>query len=510
MRLKFLTVVAAAAAAAATPALAQKSQDTLRIAINNPFAVLSTYDLPVDESGIFNRDVYDYLIYYDEHEQKIVPGLAKSITRIDHQTLELELRDDIKFHNGDKFDADDVKMTVDYAIDPKAKITYPANYNWVKEIEKLGPYKIRIHSVEPIATDMQLLAYRFPIYDSKVMGKLPEKQDYGRLSPIGTGIYKVVKLDSSTGIAVERYDAYNTTPKYKNASIKRIQGVWMPDRQTQAAQMMVGGVDLLRNIEQELAKSLSANPDVKVTYVPEMNLMYMALDSMNLSGNKALSDPRVRQAIHMGVDREELIKYVIPGGEVAEHINADCFKAVAGCKYTTKPPAYDPEGAKKLLAEAGYPNGLDVNYVVYAPNKSIGEAIAGQLLKIGVRMTVQADDIALYRRLQGEGKLQAWSILFPIGSYPDAGNVFNVLFTGPAAKYYNDDKLQDLMKQGLQEFDPAKRAEIYAQAFDRVNTMHYHLPISSVPTVYVHSKDVEVKSDPFSAGQTYITDYAWK
>ena len=509
MRVKFLTV-AALVALTATPAFAQKSQDTLRIAINNPFAILSTYDLPVDEGAIFGRDVYDYLTYYDEHHQKIVPALAKSFKRIDNQTLEFDLRDDVKFHNGDSFDADDVKTTIDYAIDPKSKITFAANYTWVKEVEKLGPYKIRVHSVEPIATDMMLMAYRFQMFDSKVMNKLRDKQDYGRVSALGTGPYKVVKLDPTTGILVERNDAYNVAPDYKKAWVKRIQGVWMPDRQTQAAQMMVGGVDLLRNVEPELAKALTANPDIKITYVPEMNLMYMALDSMNLSGNKALSDPRVREAIHMGIDREELIKYVIPGGVVAEHIDADCFKLVIACKYTTKPPAYDPEKAKKLLAEAGYPNGLDVNYVIYAANKNIGEAIAGQLLKIGVRMTVQAADIALYRRLQGEGKLQAWSILFPIGSYPDAGNVFNVLFTGPAAKYYNDDTLQDLMKKGLQEFDPVKRADIYAQAFDRVNNMHYHLSISSVPTVYVHSKDVQIKDGLLAAGQSYVTDYAWK
>ena len=510
MRFVKLAALAATAMLAALPAAAQKSQDTLRVAINNPFAVLSTYDLPVDEAGIFSREVYDHLLYYDEHNKKFVGALATSWKRVDDTTLEYELRTDIKFHNGDSFDANDVKVTLDYILDPKSKITFPANYRWVKEAEVLGPHKIRVRSHDVNSTDLALMSYRFPIYNGKVMAKMENKADYGRLNPIGSGILKVVSMDGNKGILVERNTAYNTTSGYKKAHIKRIQGVPLPDRQTQAAQMMVGGIDLLRNVEPELAKSLTTNPSVQVTYMKEPSLVYLALDSQNLSGNKALSDPRVRKAIHMGIDREKIIQYIIPGGHVAERIDADCFKATIACKYTVKPAPYDPEGAKKLLAEAGYPNGLDLHYLVYAPNKTVGEAIAGELHKIGIRVTLQAADISLYRRLQGDGKLQAWSILFPTGVYPDASNIFNVLFSGPAMRYYQDDVITQAMKDGLREFDPDKRADIYMRAFNRINEMHYHLPISSVPTVYVHSKDVEVKQNPFSAGQTYVGDYAWK
>src|SRR4051812_21087745 len=112
-----VALLAAAAVLYVTPAFAQKAQDTLRISINNPFAVLSNYDLPVDESTNFTRDVYDHLLYYDERAKKFVPGLAKSWTRIDDKTIEYEIRSDIKFHNGDALDAGDVKTTIDYAID---------------------------------------------------------------------------------------------------------------------------------------------------------------------------------------------------------------------------------------------------------------------------------------------------------------------------------------------------------------------------------------------------------
>ena len=212
----------------------------------------------------------------------------------------------------------------------------------------------------------------------------------------------------------------------------------------------------------------------------------------------------------MGINADEIIKHIVPGGHVAEKLYADCFKATIACKYNVKPVGYDPAGAKKLLAEAGYPDGLDLHYVVYAANKSIGEAVAGELYKIGVRVTVQATDITLYRRMLSDGKLQAWSILYPTGTFPDASGIMNVLFTGPAMKYYNDEVIAKATEDGVREFDPAKRADIYAKAFDRINERAYHFPLSSIPTVYVHSKDVKIKEDPFSAGQTFVSDYVWK
>ena len=352
MRLSKLAFAALTAALAATPALAQKSQDTLRLAIISPFAVLSTYDLPHEESGLIHRDVYDYLVRYDEHNKKLVPALAKSWKRIDDKTLEFELRDDIKFHNGNKFDAADVKATVDYLIDPKSKITYGARFRWVKEIEVLGPHKLRVHAVEPVATDLNNIAYRFQMWDGELLAGLSDRADYGRVSPVGTGLYKITNFDRQ-GITAERYDGYNTIAGAK-APIKRIKGMFMPDRDTQVAQLLTGGIDWIRGATPDAAKHLAENPNIKVSYVPSPTMVYMALDSQNKSGNKALSDQRVRRAMHMAIDREAIIKYIVPGGDVAEHVQAICFEKTIGCASDVKPPKHDPAAAKRLMAEAGY------------------------------------------------------------------------------------------------------------------------------------------------------------
>jgi peptide/nickel transport system substrate-binding protein len=507
-KLAFVAGAAFALATLAQPASAQKSADTLRLAVISPFAALSTYDLPHEEAAVFSREIYDFLMTYDEHNKKYVPGLAKSWKRVDDKTLEIELRDDVKFHNGNKFDSADVKATLDYLLDPKSKITYQGRYNWVRELEILGPHKIRVHAVEPTATDLNTLAYRFQMWDAETLNALADKGDYSRTQVMGTGIYKMVSFDRNKGVLVERNDAYNTTA-VKKAPIKRIQGTFIPDRETQAAQLMTGGIDWIRGATPDAAKHLSANPNLKVSYVASPTFVYIALDSQNLSGNKALSDHRVRKAIHKAIDREAIIKYLVPGGEVAEHVQGLCFKATIDCEYQVQAEKLDVEGAKKLMAEAGYANGFDMQYDVFAPAKAIGEAIAGDLRKIGVRANMNVVDLSLYRRKQGDGKLEAWSILFPTGSYPDIGNIFSVFFTGPAFKYYNDPIIQEAMDKGEAEFDSAKRAAIYGKALNRINEMNYILPISSVPVLHVHSKDAKVNTNVFSAGETYAADFQW-
>jgi peptide/nickel transport system substrate-binding protein len=317
MKFSKLVLMTSAAMLLAAPAYAQKSKDTLRIAINNPFIKLSGYHVPLDDAGAFYREIYEGLIAYDEHKQKYVPMLAKSWKRISPTTLEFELRDDIKFHNGNKFDADDVIATINYIGDPKVRIVFKSRYTWVERVEKLGPHKIRIVAKKPRSTDLSLLAYRVVIWDAETLNALKDKSDYGRLSPVGTGAYKVAKVDKNEGTIIERYEGYNVNKNYNTAVIKRVHGIPMPDRQTQVAQMLTGGIEVMRNVPPDTAKNLAKNPKFGITAMPSPSIFYLALDSTNQSGNKALSDPRVRLAVHKAIDRDALIKNLVPGGNVA-------------------------------------------------------------------------------------------------------------------------------------------------------------------------------------------------
>ena len=507
---KSLLFVAVAALSVA-PAQAQKSADTIRLAINDPFPMLSPYHLGVNEAGIFYQKVFESLVQYDEHKGRWVPQLAKSFTRISPTVLEFELRDDVKFHNGNTFDPDDVIATFDHLLDPKVTLRYKNRYDWVQKVEKLGPHKLRITTTGPNAIDLGLLAYRFFVQDGETMKTLDDPAEYGRLTPYGTGYYKVTQLDKNKGIIVERFDDYVGNKDYARAPVKRVHGIFLPDRQTQIAQLITGGVDILTNVIQDQANDLKTKPGVEITNLPGGAFVYYAIDSAGRAGNKALTDPRVRRAIIMSIDRESIIKHIVPAGEIAERIDAPCFKSTIGCKYSVKPPAYDPEGAKKLLAEAGYPNGFDMEYTVFVPIKDIAIAIAGEMRKVGIRVAVDPAPITVYRKKQGDGQTQSWSVFYPLGGHPDASAALSVWFEGERASYFNNDPIViDAMAEGLRETDAAKRDDIYKRAFDRINEMSYVMPLSSLPNVYAHRSDVKIMPSLLSATEQYIGDYAFK
>ena len=487
------------------PALAQKSADTLRMAITDWWPTLDPYYFPQDEAAVFYRTVYETLVAYDERNHKFVPRLAKSWKRIDDRTLEFELRDDVTFHNGDKFDADDVVETINYLIDPKVQIRFKDRYNWVEKVEKLGPYKVRITAAKAFATDLQTLAYRFSIYDSKVHQKLENKADYGRVSPVATGPYKVVSLDSQK-MVLERYDNYYD--KKNMAKIKRIVVTPMPDRQTQIAEYLTGNIDLIRNVTADTARELEKVPGTQITAMHNGMLMYVTLDAMGRSDSKVMTDQRVRKAFMMAVNRKELAKTVIPGGEIADILDGICVKSDVSCSSSTKPPDYDPEQAKKLLAEAGYPDGFDLELNVHAPIKEIGEAIAGQVRKVGIRASVRPLPLALYVRLRGEGKFTAFLGFYPTNAQPDMDNIFDFFFNGNR-DYWNDPAVREVQKAGAVETDDEKRTMLYQKGVDEVNRMNYILPVADLPIVFVHTKDVHVSENALSPIDMRVSEFSW-
>jgi peptide/nickel transport system substrate-binding protein len=356
----------------ACPAFAQKSADTLRFAITDAFSSVDPIHFPHDESNPITRATFETLIEYDEHARRYAPRLAKSWKRIDDRTIEFELRDDVLFHNGDKFDAADVKYIVEYASAPETRLRFKEHYSWIEQVEILDPYRIRIHAKQPQSNDMVLLAYRVRILDSKVLSKMENKADYGRGPSTTTGPYRVVSVDPAKGVVLERFERYYDKSGAYRAPIKRLVGIPIPDRQTQLAQFMTGNIDLMRDVPADMARQMTKLPNAKVTVTSSGTVIYTTLDAAGRSANKAMTDPRVRRAFAMAIDRKLLAATVIPGGDESKVLDAICIPSNIDCAVTVKPPAYDLAGAKKLLAEAGHGNGVDIEINVYNPIREVG------------------------------------------------------------------------------------------------------------------------------------------
>ena len=139
----------AVAVAFATPVSAQKSKDTLRMAFLEATQSVDNYTDPKPEAKFVSFGIFDNLVAYDEDKHQYGPLLAKTFKRIDDKTFEFELRDDIKWHDGESFDADDVVYTIGWLIDPKTKLRFKSNWDLIGGVEKLGERKVRVTTKEP-------------------------------------------------------------------------------------------------------------------------------------------------------------------------------------------------------------------------------------------------------------------------------------------------------------------------------------------------------------------------
>ena len=155
-----------------------------------------------------------------------------------------------------------------------------------------------------------------------------------------------------------------------------------------------------------------------------------------------------------------------------------------------------------------YPNGFDLLVHVYAPIKDIGVALTGYLHNVGIRATVETLPLQVYVKKRGNGEFTAFLGKYPTSAQPDIENIFDFFF-GADRDYYKDPLTHEAQAKGPLQLDEAKRAAVYAPAIDRVNEKAYIFPVSEVPIVYAHTKEVQIKPNLFSAGEIRPDDFFW-
>lgn len=504
-----LLAATAALALSTVPAVAQKASDTIKLTVQEGFPILDPYHAPSNEANQWSRDVYGRLVVYDENKRQMIGELVKSWKRVDDQTLEFELRDDVVFTSGNKFTADDVIYTLNYVADPAINIRFKARYTWYDKPEKLGEYKIRLHSKEPRADDLELLAYRFHIFDKAAHEKLEDKTTYGRTVASSSAAYKLVSIDRTGNITITRNDDAIKKFPHLRAPIKTVVGVPIPDRQTQIAQLLTGGVHVLSKASPDTLAEFAKNPNFAQTPFPTRMLVYITMDAAGRSDNKLMANEKLRQAVFKAIDREKIIKAYIPGTDIALRPDGLGFHDNIGFATSTKVIGYDPEGAKKLMAEAGYPDGFDMELGAYVPYKEIAEAIAGELRRVNIRASVNSMPLSVYVKARGDGKLTTLVAEYPAFAQPNMINIMDVFFGGDR-DYSNDPVINKAYQEGSKIIDDSKRAALYKTAIDRVNEKAYIYPLSEMPNILIHSKDVVVKPGLTSLTEIRPGDYFWK
>ncbi len=478
--------------AAASPALAQKSKDTLRFPIQDVQTTVDTYLEPGRVSQMWDPSVYDDLWGYDPAQRKFTSQLVKSWSQPSPTVYELELRDDVRFHDGEKFDADDVVYTLNWVIDPKVKLRFKEGWQFIASVEKLGPYKVRLTTKEPTPDAMMVLAFGSPIYPEHYHKTFENKDDFGT-KPIGTGPYRIVQLDKNRGTIAEKNPYFVGYPTKHAASIGHVYSQPVEDVGSLTALLLAGDVDIVRNLPVDQAFAMAQSGRYKVTLAPPRTAYnFLQFPSAAWKNVKALGDVRVRKAIMMAIDRKALVEQQYgPLAKDVRPFDGLCKKEQIGCDYTVMPPAYDPAAAKRLLTEAGYADGFDVTISCYNDNVGQATLISGMLRDVGIRAGVKVIASQNRAKLVKGGQVEigylGWS---GGGTFTVSADVVRLFMTDE----HEDAELVKLAQPVLSIMDDTQRRKAAAKVFDYYTEHAYGFPMHDNPETFTHVSELAMRN----------------
>ncbi|MEL7277615.1 MAG: ABC transporter substrate-binding protein [Pseudomonadota bacterium] len=432
--------------------------------------------------------IFDRLVDQDE-KQRLIPGLAVSWQPIDDLTWEFKLREGVTFHDGSAFNADDVVCTIERAPDVPNSPSSFGTYLKGKSVVKVDDYTVHFKTAEPyplMANDISTIRI---ISNETGCGAATEDFNSG-VASVGTGPFKFASYTPGESIVVERNDDYwGTAPIWSEVEFRPISSG--PSR---VAALLAGDVDMIAAVPTTDITTLEGKDDLQLSQGVSNRVIYLHMDQFrenspfvkaNGGGDikNPLMDVRVRKAISMAISRDAIVDRVMEGVALpAGQLLPEGFFGVSDALDVV---AYDPDGAKSLLEEAGYGDGFEMT--IHGPNDryindaKIAEAIAQMLTRVGIKTAVETMPRSVYfgRASRGaEGDLPEFSFIL-VGWGAGSGEASSPLksliathnpdkgFGSSNRGRYSDPDTDALIEEALRTVDDAQRQDLLAAATER-------------------------------------------
>jgi peptide/nickel transport system substrate-binding protein len=416
-------------------------------------------------SEIYQQHLFDCLVGIEGEEFKPVGLLAEKWETINPTTWRFHLRKGVKFHNGKALDAEDVKYSFEQYADPKNRRSVFAR--GIARVEIRNPGTVDLITTEPVSallfnlTRLQILPR-----DTREKAGVPAFA----LQPVGTGPYRFVEWKRDQQLVLEANPTYWRGP----VNPKRLVFRAIRDAGTRAAELRSGGVDIVAAPPVPQLEMLDSG-DTQVVPVKGGRII---IYPFNVSA-PPFDNRKVREAANLAVNKDAIVRNVLGNRGI---VMAGPFTpAWLGYDASVKPFPYDPARAKQLLAEAGYPQGLDTTWSissgVFLKDTEIGEAVAGQLRQVGIRVKLVPTERAKIQKDAQENTFQgltsvAWGTQFE----PDV-----MLNWVMMRAHMTTPRLQELVLQGRGEIDLEKRRKIYQEL--------YRVAHDEAMWLFVHAQD---------------------
>ncbi len=489
---KLMLVAASVAAVLAGPAQAQ----TLRWAAQNDILTLDPHSQNHATTNAILMHAYEGLTRYNDKYQ-VEPALATKWTYISPTQVRFELRKGVKFHDGTPFTADDVVFSFGRIRQPQGTMgIYVTGINEIKKIDD--------HTVDFIMAAPNPLLLR-NIIDFRIMSKSwaeknkttntqdykAKEENFASRTVMGTGAYKITGWTPEQRITMtQNADWWDK----HTGNVKEVIYTPIKSDPTRVAALLSGDVDMLTDLPTQDIARLRQDSKLKVVDGPEVRTIYLAPDMgspelkhSNIKGKNPFADKRVRQALSMAIDREAIKRNImrglsIPAGlMVAPGVNGHSPEL-------DTPIKTDVEGAKKLLADAGYPNGLEVRLNCpnnrYVNDEEICQAVVAMWARVGVKATLAAENMATFiqkvQNFDSSIYLLGWGVATYDAQY-SLQSLIRTRTTGADGNFnfskISDatvDRLVDAMKT---ETDTAKRNGMIREALVRTKEEVLTIPL---------------------------------
>ncbi len=405
----------------------------------------------------------------------IVPNLAESYRNVDPTTWEFKIRKGVFFHNGDPLTAADVAFS--FSRTKKESNPFKMFFTGLKDVIAVDPYTVRIVTANPdpiLPKRMACVAYIVPEKYIREKG-----EEHFARHPVGTGRYRFVKHVVGQFVEMEANDRYWGP---KPATVKTLVFKTVPDPGKRVEDLKRGRVQVAVGIPPRAVPDLQKNSEVNVISGPSGRVVFIGFNLLKPDGSP-ISDKRVRQAISHAIDREWLIGRTLQGSGVP--LATPLVPSVAGYDPSIPPIPYDPAKARKLLAEAGYPNGFEITLGApsgrYIHDQQVAEAVVGMLDRVGISVSVKLYDWAAYQQALASRKLEPMYLLGWGNPFYDAdGVLIPLLSTGTRVSHYSNPELDRLLQAARFEMDPQKRQALYRESLLRIH--------DDVPGIYLYEE----------------------
>ena len=485
---------------------AEKGPDGKKDNLN--FAILAeTKELDPQKSSdtltyILLLQVFDTLIK-QQPDGTLVPALAEKWTiSPDGKEVIFTIRKGVKFHNGDVLTTKDVAFSLNRAI----KSAYTSKFTSVMEsAEAVDDTSVKLklkHAYGPI-----LFCVANPSLAIVSQKAVEAAGDSFGKKPIGTGPYKFVNWVSGEKIDFTRFDDYFRGP----AKIKNVTFKFVTDATTAAIALEKGEIDVLHNPSKSDRKAQMANQNLQYH---EIESAYYYHISMN-NKNGPFSDKRVRQAVSYAIDRQNVVLGGLDG--IGAPDEAPMPPSAFGYPKDFKNNPYDPEKAKKLLAEAGYPNGLTVKFKINqaAMYSKPAEVIQEQLRKVGINAELELMERATYleevtKKFNYDISLYVITALLPDADYVCYTRLHSsMLGNGNNFTLTNIPKLDAALDKGRTSQSKEERYAAYREVSEIVKDEAPLIPVMTAKFAIVANKAVKGVTSS-TVDLHYVYDYSWE